>query len=179
MGFIKDLLFSPFKFPKIKFYLGKVKIGVPYFLPRRSRKMTWNEALEKAIETTSNPNHYRYKERLSSLTKDYRKSRLKFVPKKMGWDFVRLGYKYKFGQIRFEWNPMFSFVFFGLQFCIFILPEHDHQYWESWLYYHKETDKTKSVKERVEQCRKEAPQRWTCNGVTTDYYELILKNKWL
>jgi predicted SprT family Zn-dependent metalloprotease len=27
---------TPFKTPKLKFYLGKAKIGLPYFLPRKN-----------------------------------------------------------------------------------------------------------------------------------------------
>ena len=29
------ILFSPFKFPKIKIYFGKIQYGLPYFLPRK------------------------------------------------------------------------------------------------------------------------------------------------
>lgn len=144
--FIWKLINSPFKFPKIKFYLGKVKYGTPWMLPRK-----W--------------------------TKDG------YKPKTIGFDIVRLGYKYKFGSIRFEWNPMFSFVFFGLQFCIFIVPKNDSSYWESWIYYHEHTDKKKPTLQRLKQCIEEAPQKWTTynngNKSNIDYYQTNLKKKWV
>ena len=66
---------------------------------------------------------------------------------------------------------------------IFYSP-YDSHYWEPWLYYEYETDKTKSKRERIAQCIKEAPQTWSRidkYGVkeTTDYYKLILKKKYL
>lgn len=181
--FIWKLINSPFRFPKIKVYLGKAKMGVPYLLPRRFVKMSWNEALEKAIKVTSNPDNYQYGEHLSKLMKSYRKGYYVTKPKLVGYDVVRLGYKYKFGSLRFEWNPMFSFVFFGLQFCITIVPNNESSYWESWLYYHKHTDKNKTTLERIQQCLKEAPQNWTVysNGSKSEvnYYQKNLKKKWL
>ena len=61
-------------------------------------------------------------------------------------------------------------------------PEYNH-YWEAWLYYERDTDKTKSKKERIEQCRKEFSLDYitTTNGVSEeiDYYTLILKPKYL
>lgn len=40
-------------------------------------------------------------------------------------------------------------------------------------------DKTKSTKERIEQCREEAPQTWiSSRDGRTDYYDLILRDKW-
>ena len=144
--FIWKLINSPFEFPKIKFYLGKVKYGTPFMLPRKR------------------------------TDKGYK-------PKKVGYNIVRLGWKYKFDSIRFEWNPMFSFVFFGLQFCVFIAPKNDRSYWESWIYYNEHTDKNKPTLERLKQCIEEAPQRWTRyhNGEKSsiDYYKVNLKNKWI
>lgn len=143
---IWKLINSPFKFPKIKFYLGKVRMGVPYYTPRRWTK----EGYE---------------------------------PKQIGYDIVRLGYKYKFDSIRFEWNPMFSFVFFGIQFCITLAPDNPDSYWESWLYYHKHTNKNDSTLKRLKQCIEEAPQRYVVwnngNKSSVDYYQLNLRNKWV
>ena len=143
---------TPFLRPKLKFYVGRVAIGTPYFLPRKS------------IKDPTNP------------------KRLKFVPKKIGFDICRLGWKTKWSQFRFEWAPVVSFVFFKWQIAITIVaPEQDH-YWESWLYYQYETDKTKSKLERAIQCQKEYPQNWksTRNGVETkiNFYDIILKNKY-
>lgn len=157
--FIKRLDFlraynSPFKLLKLKFYCGKIALGTPYFLPRK-----WVKSKEKPGFLTS-------------------------VPKKIGFDFVSLGWKTKWTSTdyRFEYSPMISFVFFKWQIAVtFVAPHLDH-YWEAWLYYTRETKG--STKERIAQCRKKAPQTWSRtypNGTkeTTDYYNLILKKKWL
>lgn len=177
--FIWKLINSPFKLPKIKFYLGKVKHGTPYFLPRKAVNFTMEESRVKATEWVNDKKSFWFGEDLDKVIKIHNSKYLKFVPKTIGFDVVRLGYKYKFDSIRFEWNPMFSFVFFGLQFCIIVKPEHESQYWESWVYYHKHTDKTKSTRERIEQCKEEAPQTWiSSRDGRTEYYDLILKDKW-
>jgi hypothetical protein len=64
------------------------------------------------------------------------------------------------------------------------IPEHDMHYWESWLYYTRETKHiAKTTEARLALCRKLAPQTWTSHSEgkkeTTDYYNLILKRKWL
>ena len=65
---------------------------------------------------------------------------------------------------------------------MFIAPEPDH-YQASWLYYEYNTDKSKSKKERIEQCQKEFPQNWIVwkDEVKTkiNYYKFILKEKYL
>ena len=146
---------SPFKPFKLKWYCGKVAVGTPYFLPR-----VWVKNKEK-------PGY------------------LKTKPRKIGFDFVSLGWKTKWEETdyRFEWHPVWSFVFFGYQIAVtFMAPEYNH-YWEAWLYYERDTDKTKSKKERIEQCRKEFSLDYitTTNGVSEeiDYYTLILKSKYL
>jgi hypothetical protein len=143
---------TPFVRPKLKFYVGKVAIGTPYFFPR------------KAIKDIDKPGY------------------LKFVPKKIGFDIVSLGWKTKWSQFRFEWAPIISFVFFKWQIAITILAPEQDQYWESWLYYQYETDKTKSKLERAIQCQKEYPQNWKSirNGVETkiNFYDIILKKKY-
>lgn len=144
---------TPFVRPKIKLYIGEVSIGTPYFLPRK---------------TIKDPDKTGY---------------LKFVPKKIGFDVVRLGWKTKWSQFRFEWNPLISFVFFKWQIALSVkAPEQDH-YWESWLYYQYRTDKTKSKSDRAIQCQKDYPQNWsrTINGVETkiNYYDTILKKKYI
>lgn len=115
--------------PKIKVYIGKIAIGTPYFFPRR-----WVKSKDK---------------------EGYRKP----IPRKIGFDFVALGWKTKWSNTdyRFEWAPIWSFVFFGFQVAlIFKAPEQDH-YWECWLYYRNNTDKSLSIKDRVEQCRTNNP----------------------
>jgi hypothetical protein len=144
---------SPFKPLKLKWYCGKIALGTPYFFPR-----VWK----------NNKNKPGY---------------LSVSPKKIGFDFVPLGWKTKYDYYRFEFNPMISFVFFKWQIAVtFVAPHADH-YWESWLYYTRDTDKSNTVAERITQCRKEAPQTWSrmTNPIgtkeTIDYYDLILKNK--
>ena len=135
--FFKKFMFlkalnSPFKPFKLKWYIGRIAIGTPYFYPRR-----WIQSKEK-------------------------KNYLTPIPKKIGFDFVELGWKTKWSNTdyRFEYSPLISFVFLKWQIAvIFSAPEPDH-YWTSWLYYENNTDKSKSKKERIIQCQNEFPQNW-------------------
>jgi len=186
-------LFSPFKPFKISFYAGKIAIGVPYFYPRKWVKATPELAMKAAIEyierekryNEMNPQHAR-------IIKPYEEiynEKLKYeyaVPLKVGFSYCSLGWKTKWTNtdFRHEWNPILSFVFFGYQVALTVYSPYHSHYWEAWLYYEYATDKTKSKRERVEQCRKEAPQTWTSHKhgeepVTTDYYIKILKSKYL
>jgi hypothetical protein len=141
---------SPFIRPKIKFYFGKLQFGTPYFYPRR-----W-------IKNPDKPGY------------------LKAVTKNIGFDFVGLGWKTKWEDTdyRFEWAPMWSFVFFKWQACIFFEVPHPDNYWTSWLYYERNTDKSKSQKERIEKTIEEFPQVWTNydskGEYKINYYDLIL-----
>lgn len=142
---------SPFKPPIPKLYIGKVAVGVPYFFPR-----IW-------IKNPDKPGY------------------LKAIPKKIGFDFVGLGWKTKYDDYRFEWSPVWSFVFFKWQIAIkFIAPEM-HNYWECWLYYTRETKGT--TKERLAQARKGFPCIWKTyrEGIESKicYWDVILKKKWL
>ena len=146
---------SPFVRPKLRFYFGKIQFGTPYFYPR------------KTVKDPQKPGY------------------LKFVPKKIGFDLVGLGWKTKWSDTdyRFEWSPLFSFVFLEWQFAIKIVTPHPDNYWCSWLYYTRDTDKTKSKKERIYQTQKEFSQKYKQwqNGTESeiDYYPLILKKKYL
>jgi hypothetical protein len=176
-------LWSPFKPFKIGFYAGKLAIGTPYFFPRKWVKYTDADAIKASVEHKANKNKVQVSdEQLFEMYKKYSKA----VPLKVGFDWCSLGYKTKWSDtdFRFEWNPVFTFVFFGYQLALTVYsPYHDH-YWTSWLYYEYATDKTKSKRERIEQCRKELNQTWTSHRhdeepVTTDYYTKILKPKYL
>jgi len=147
--------FSPFKSITPKFYIGKIAVGVPYFYPR------------KTVRSKTKPGWS------------------EFMPKKIGFDFVELGWKTKWSDkdIRFEYAPIWSFVFFGYQIAIiWRAPEQDH-YWDSWVFYEYYTDKTKSKAERIEQCKTEFPNTWVRykdgEKETTNYYDLILRKKYL
>ncbi len=194
--FINDFDFlraynSPFKAPKLKWYCGKIALGTPYFFPRKWVKATPERAHQATLDyiksteefNKRNPEYTRKVRPYDEVFAD--KMQCSYaVPKKIGFDFVRLGWKTKWrsDDYRFEWSPMISFVFFKWQIAlIFVAPHADH-YWESWLYYTRETKGTTA--ERIAQCRKEAPQRWTTtesDGIrrTVDYYNKILKTKWL
>ena len=146
---------SPFKPLSMRWYFGKTAVGTPYFFPR-----TWVKDKNKPGYQTA-------------------------IPKKIGFDFVALGWKTKwtYTDYRFEWDPVWSFVFFGYQIAVtFNAPKAIH-YWECWLHYTKQTDKTKSTKERIAQAREEFPCVWTrsVNGEVHDvcYWDSILKDKWL
>jgi hypothetical protein len=182
---------SPFKPPRLKWYCGKIALGTPYFFPRKWVKATPALAIKAAVRNSRearqwNKNNPSYPRKQKSFRELYEESlnRLHAVPKKIGFDFVPLGWKTKYDSYRHEWNPMISFVFFKWQIAVTFVPEHDMHYWESWLYYTKETDKSDNISNRLAQCKKEAPQTWTrhhADGTKekTDYYKLILKKKWI
>lgn len=143
---------SPFKRPKLKWYLGKVAIGTPSFYPRK-----W----------VNDPDRPGYE---------------KAVPKKIGFDFVGLGWKTKWSDTdyRFEWAPLISFVFFKWQIALMVIAPEQDFYWEAWLYYNNNT--TGIQRERIEQCKEEFPMNYTVfNGKekkTVNYYNIILKDKY-
>ena len=146
---------SPFKRPKLNLYIGKIAIGTPYFFPRK-----W-------ITNPKKPNYEMA------------------IPKKIGFDFVGLGWKLKWDDTdyRFEWSPVWSFVFFKWQIAITFNVPQEHHYWEAWLYYQKNTDETKSKLERIQQCMKEFSLVCTVyskgDKQIIDYYTKVLKTKYL
>lgn len=182
---------SPFKLPIPKLYVGKVAIGTPYFLPRVWVKATpkkANKATEDYIKQTEsfnkmNPEYTRKVRPYDEVFKE--KMRHSYAkPKKIGFDFVSLGWKTKWTDTdyRFEWSPVWSFVFFKWQVAITFVALEMHHYWECWLYYNYNTKGT--TKERLEQARKRFPCVWTSHNSdgtkeTTCYWDVILKDKWL
>jgi len=186
--------FSPFKPLKPRFYIGKTAIGTPYFYPRKWVDATPKLAIEEALKAIKRVEDFnernkanKYSHPVLTFEKAYEHAmQCRFpVDKKIGFDFVELGWKTKWTakDIRFEWAPIWSFVFFGYQIAItWNAPEQDH-YWESWIYYEYYTDKTKSKAERIEQCREEFPNIWTRHSKegeeTINYYDLILRKKYL
>ena len=151
---------SPFKRPKLCWYFGKIAIGVPYFFPRKWIKFTYEDALKKATEDSNNERLIHFGKDPLELVSSYL-NYSKAVSKKVGFDFVDLGWKTKYDSYRFEFSPIWSFVFFGYQIAItFIAPNKDH-YWEIFLPWLLETDKTKTWQERINECRKNYPCTWT------------------
>ena len=180
-------LFSPFKPFKIGCYVGKTQVGVPYFYPRKWVKATNRRATiatlnEIAGQKKWNELNPQYPRKIKSFEEIFQANmKTKYaVPLKVGFSYCSLGWKTKYDDFRHEWNPVLSFVFFGYQIALTFGSPYGSHYWEPWLYYEYRTDKTKSKRERIEQCRKEAPETWTSSSEgTIDYYERILKPKYL
>ena len=175
-------LWSPFKPFRVSLYAGKLAIGTPYFFPRKTVKFTEEDIQNAMVKHRTNKN---YVQHLDSKLYDMYKSYSKFKPLKVGFDWCSLGWKTKWTDtdFRHEWNPVFTFVFFGYQIALTVYSPHRSHYWEAWLYYEYATDKTKSKRERVAQCRAEFNQTWTRSkdgkDEVIDYYERILKPKYL
>ena len=172
--------FSPFKIIIPRLYIGKVRYGTPYFLPRKWVPFTYEDALNAAIKDSENKRHRNYGLAPESLAIEYLKYE-KAVPKKIGFDFVSLGWKAKWSSTdyRHEWNPIWSFVFFKWQIALIFNPVHTPHYWECFLYYSKDTDKNKSKKERIKQAREEFPCIWENAEGEIHYWNKILKKKWV
>lgn len=176
------VLFSPFIAPKVGLYIGKTQIGIPFFFPRKWVKYGDEDIKAAIAKHKANKN---YVQHLDSKLYDMYKNYTKAVPLKVGFSYCSLGWKTKWSDtdFRHEWNPIFSFVFFGYQIALTVYSPYYSHYWEPWLYYEYATDKSKSKRERIKQCKKEAPETWRSiiGGVetTTDYYTLILKPKYL
>jgi hypothetical protein len=191
-----NILNSPFVRPRVNIYAGRIAVGTPYFFPRRLVKPTVKQAEELAAEKIADAE--RFNER--NAKNDYRRKvptfqearaevmrgRI-FVPKRIGFDFVGLGFKTKWSDTdyRFEWSPRWSFVFWKWQIAIsFTGPRGEvssvDSYWTSWLYYTNNTKGT--VQERVAQCKKDYPQTYTVSDSeikrTVNYYDVILKKKY-
>lgn len=173
------VFFSPFKRPKLKWYFGKIAVGVPVFFPRKWVPLSKEDIKKKALESFNNPIYI--PKSLEEWEKSYSKHR-KHIPKKVGFDLRDLTWKTKFNQFRFEYNPVYSFVFFGYQIAVTIVPDNCDHYWECYLYYYFETDRKASTEARLKSCIKRFPCVWrsSYNGVetVTNYWPLILKKKW-
>ena len=172
----------------MKWYIGKTRIGTPYFFPRKLVRYNKQEAIE-ATENAIAEDKFKGKLPYDKIFEHY-STCTKAVPLKVGFSSCDLGWKTKWTDkdIRFEWSPIYSFVFFGYQIALTIAApdrEYGHSYWEGWIYYELYTDKTKSKKERIEQCKKEFPMSWKgWNKVTgeeyvTNHYDYVLKKKYL
>jgi hypothetical protein len=184
---------SPFKVIIPKLYIGKVAIGTPYFFPRvwvkGNHNLIHEGVLRRIKETKSfNERNQEYKRKEKSYYELYEEMKTYSfaVPKKIGFDFVSLGWKTKWetDDYRHEWNPMWSFVFFKWQIALIFKPKHDMHYWECWLYYDRETKHiAKSTKGRLLIAKKQFPCIWTStkDGVETktNYWDLVLKKKYL
>lgn len=190
---IWKIINSPFKLPKLRFYVGKVAIGTPHFFPRRWVKYTPEMAKKAAaarvmqaiqfneLHPDKPPKTVNYEQYYKlTLNASYP------VPKRIGFDFVGLGWKSKWSDTdyRFRSAPVASFVFFNWQVAVTVDAPEQYHYWTAWLYYTRNTDKTKSKKERVKQCIEGFPMIWKVSEKggeprSINYYEVVLKKKYL
>jgi len=183
-------MFSPFRRLTLKVYAGKLAIGMPYFYPRKLVYVSEAEAIEIANEQCDKYDAknigYDYADELQKARRTRR-----FVPRRFGFDYIGLGYKTKWSNTdyRFEWSPRLSFVCFGYQIAVTVVPKLPKDvsidyYWESWLYYNYNTDVTKTPKERIAETRKERTGMVTSyqkgkDPVTSCIWDSILKSRYL
>lgn len=182
------ILNSPFRLPQVSFYFGKIERGTPYFLPRKWVELTEEDRILKAQKNNAKllkliEDGVSNAEKIRLRTPEEFKGYQKVVPVKWKIDIISLGWKTKFDSYRHEYNPMISITGFNRQFCVYFglgEPMTNMCYWEAWLYYKHETNKSLSKSERVKQCLEKNPICWgnDTKGYT-DYYPLILKKKYL
>jgi len=189
-------LFSPFTPFTVKWYIGKTIVGTPYFLPRKLVKATPRLATLAALNqikrardwNEANPDS-KFQHTVKSFTEAYgeQMKNRHYVPLKVGFSYNGLGWKTKWTStdFRHEWNPTFSFVFFGYQIAAIVYHKYNTYFWESWLCYEYASDKKQSKHERIAFCRRKCPQTWRQLGkdgkkdIVTNYWDLILKSKYL
>jgi hypothetical protein len=189
-------LFSPFTPFTVKWYVGKTTVGTPYFLPRKLVKATPALATKAALQdikratdwNKANPTST-FQHTVKSFDEAYAEQMKNrhYVPLKVGFSYNGLGWKTKWTStdFRHEWNPTFSFVFFGYQIAAIVCHKYNSHYWESWLCYEYASDKKRSIKSRLAFCRRKCPQTWRQLGkdgkddIVTNYWDLILKPKYL
>lgn len=174
--FFLKTYFSPFKSLKLSWYFGKTAIGVPVFLPRKWIRLTEDEIRREAFDDSINikKSHKSFEEWVEHYS-----GMKKAIPLKVGFSFAPMRWKMKYDSYRFETEPVWSFVFYGYQLAVTFTTEDPDQYWESFLAWYYETDKKLSWQERIKDCRKRFPQKWTTyiEG-KIDYWDKILKNKY-
>lgn len=186
-------MFSPFKRLTLKVYAGKLAIGMPYFFPRKLVPVSETEAWELADKDADRLAASGIKYDYAKLLQNARRQR-KFVNRRFGFDYIGLGYKTKWSNTdyRFEWSPRLSFVCFGYQIAITVVPKTPKDaalssldyYWEAWLYYNYNTDATKTPKERVAEAREVRPMMITTyrkdeEPVTASAWDSVLKSRYL
>lgn len=147
---------TPFKAFLPKFYIGNIRVGTPYFLPR-----VWRPSKEKDGYLVARP-------------------------RKFGFDFVGIGWKTKWSDkdIRHEFNPVWSFVIWKWQIALIFRPDHDMHYYEALIYWDRFI--REEFKEGLTQAlflREEFTLQYTVyqddEKSKVDYYDYILKEKYL
>lgn len=195
--FFKDLswmkvYFSPFKPFLPKLYIGKTAVGCPWFLPRKMVKATperAHKAVEDYIEREEsynklNPNSARKIKPYDEVFANKMKYTYT-VPLKVGFSSCSLGWKTKWTSTDyiFEYQPVWSLVFFGYQIALVFNAPEPYHYWTCWLYYNRNTDKNKTTKERLVQAKEGFPCKWRnySNGEAKliCYWDIIIKKRYL
>ena len=152
--FFKDLSWMKVYFSPFKFFLPKLYIG--------KTKIGVPLFLPRNMKLNKETRYYEFSE------------------KKVGFSFCGMGWKTKYDSFRWEYNPVWSFVAFGYQIALIFRPENDCHYWECWIAYEYDTDKSKSQKERLKEAKEKHPCTWTSyyNGekTTTDYWKVVVKD---
>jgi hypothetical protein len=143
---------SPFQRPSLKWYFGKVAIGVPYFFPRR-----WVKNKETGYS-------------LSVPRK------IGFDHCGLGWKT-----KWTETDYRHEYSPVLSFVFFKWQIAVTVWVEYPDCYWTAFLYYLYRTKGTERERvEQCKNGFPLMFTRHSVGKPEEkiNYYDLILKNKY-
>lgn len=154
---------SPFKIPKLKVYIGKIKFYTPYFEPRgfhrslisfRRLKLRSERDYENYITQYT---HLKGtdKAKYSNLPMVRRnKSKILFNCLLVSWGSpikfhkVHLGWKEKFGSIQYEWSPSCQFWFFKWQIVFYYEVVNPEKFWEMYLWwkYYSDCDIEKAEK---------------------------------
>ena len=150
-----NIYFSPFKNPNIKFYFGEIKIGTPYFLPRKKVK------IQKDI--------YRF---------DKRKFGFDFCG--LGWKTKYNEYRHEYDpvfsfvffnkQIALIWSAPIKNI--------------AENYWEAWLFYYNETDHIKDKLSKLKYCINKYPCIYTVykgknKHEIINLYDIAIKEEYL
>jgi len=155
MKTLKEIRNSPFKPPKKNYYFGKIKCGVPYFLPINFnstifsfRKLILKSEVEIEEYNKRYPHFKNHSEKkfknlpMSRRCKDWIFSLFgNYYWLSVGYPICfktnDLAWKDKFNSPRFEWSPAFYIFFFEWQFCIWWnAPDgNNHLYYEMYTWY--------------------------------------------
>lgn len=143
---------SPFQRPSLKWYFGKVAIGVPYFFPRR-----WVKDKDTGYSLPV-------------------PRKIGFDHCSLGWKT-----KWTETDYRYEYSPVLSFVFFKWQIAVTVWVEYPDCYWTAFLYYLYHTKGTERERvEQCKNGFSLMFTRYSVGKPEEkiNYYDLILKNKY-
>lgn len=119
-GFLR-VLNSPLRPFRLKWYLGKIAIGHPYFLPRKRTKNGFKPIRWFGFDN----NTFGYKVKWDDLVFEWAPS----------WSFIFLGIQLNVSVVPPKTKNDFLLA--------------DYSYWEAWLYYSQRTDKKLATVDRL------------------------------